>query len=192
MKHVAKKYFWPVIIGTGFIAFFLYMTLSYYYKSINYKDQQIAEHIEQLKDIFIRINETCKIVKFDRDKNTVNFLNTIQFAGSNVGPMHLLYPERWEGPYLKEELTVQNKSYQIVRAKKGYFVVPGDGVKLYNGKVIGKDIIINRKTNVKKLIKDPEALLSPDNKPLAAKVPVSSGFDLMAPQDLYPSIDTTA
>lgn len=182
----SNGYLFPIIIGLIFIGFFLATTLYYFKSSLNYNDEPIAEQIEQLKDIFIRINDTSKIKSFEGNTISIDFLNTISFAGNQVGPMTILYPQLWKGPYLEKNITAQGKPYQIIKTFKGYFIVPGEGVKLYNGKVIGKDIIFNFNTDIKALLKDPETLLSKEGKPLAAKLSASkSGFDLLAPIAIY-------
>lgn len=181
-----KSYIFPIIIGLVFIACFLATTLYYFNSSLNYNDEIIADEVEQLKDIFIRINDAAKIKSFEDTIISIDFLNTISFAGNQVGPMILLYPQLWKGPYLEKNLTHQGKLYQIIKTYKGYFIVPGDGVKLFNGKVIGKDIKFDFNTDIKALLKDPDTLLSKGGKPLAAKLSASkSGFDLLAPIALY-------
>ena len=99
----------------------------------------------------------------------IDFLNVGAFEGPVVGPMSLLEPKNWKGPYLRESLTVGGKEYQIIGTKKGYFIVPGDGVSLGNGKVIGKTLIINQNSDIEAMMRDPKALLSGD-KPLAARI----------------------
>ncbi len=47
--------------------------------------------------------------------------------------------------------------------------MPGDGVALANGKVIGKTLVINSDSDIEAMMRDPQALLS-NNKPLAARV----------------------
>ncbi len=130
-------------------------------------DALIADHIGELKDIFIGINESCKITGFRYPKEQIDFLNVISFAGSVVGSMNLLEPEQWKGPYLKENLTIAGKEYEIVATKKGYFIVPGDGVKLANGKIVGKTLPITSDSDIEAMMRDPQALLS-KNGPLAA------------------------
>ncbi len=130
-------------------------------------DALIADHIEQLKDIFKGINESCKITGFRYPKDQIDFLNVISFAGSVVGSMNLLEPHNWKGPYLKENLTIAGKEYEIVATKKGYFIIPGDGVKLANGKIIGKTLPITPDSDIDAMMRDPQALLS-HNRPLAA------------------------
>ena len=39
------------------------------------------------------------------------------------------------------------KYHNVERTKNGYFIVPGNGVKLLNSKIIGKDIIFTKDTN---------------------------------------------
>jgi hypothetical protein len=90
-------------------------------------------------------------------------LNVKEFSGAEVGPMNLAYPERWEGPYLEDNPTMQEKEYLIVRTKRGYFITPGEGVILPNGKDVGKDkIVLNEDTNIRILMTDSQALMFKD------------------------------
>jgi len=134
-------------------------------------DVIIIQEVQQLIDIFKRIDKKCKILDFDYQKNNINFLNVEKFAGSEVGPMNLVYPQNWEGPYLKDNPTIQDKEYQIVKTKKGYFIVPGYGVKLSNGKIVGKDIILDENADIPKMMAD-EKFLNFKGKALAAPLDV--------------------
>ena len=131
----------------------------------------IAKEVQQLVGIFKKIDKDCKIIDFDYQKNRINFLNVVKFTGSEVGPMNLTFPKNWKGPYIKDNPTIQEKEYQIVRTKRGYFITPGDGVKLSNGKIVGKDIILDENANIIKMMGD-EKFLNFKGKALAAPLPV--------------------
>jgi hypothetical protein len=62
--------------------------------------------------------------------------------------MSLAYPEKWAGPYLKENPSLEGIFYEFIKAHDGYFIVPGRGVTLPNGCVMGKDFIVNATTDV--------------------------------------------
>lgn len=129
----------------------------------------MAEDIQRLAEIFERISVECTILSFDYPKNPINFL-TIKaggFVGSEVGSMNLKHPEKWQGPYVQETPTMQGKAYQIISTAQGYFIVPGDGVKLPNGKVVGKDIVLDGNTNIYALMNDSQGLMF-EGQPLAS------------------------
>ena len=136
-------------------------------------DQLIAQEVQQLVEIFKRIDEKCKIIDFDYQKNPINFLNIKSFEGSEVSSMNLTFPKQWEGPYLKDHPTIQQKDYMIVETKKGYFITPGEGVVLSNGKVIGKDIILDKDADIPAMMQDKNMLMF-EGKALAASLPVGS------------------
>ena len=104
------------------------------------RSDYIAQDVAQLADIFTAINETCSIISFDRVKNYIDFLNVVVFKGSEVGPMNLRYPEKWQGPYLVNNPTMQGVEYMVLATNSGHFVVPGEDVVLSNGKTVGTDI----------------------------------------------------
>ena len=57
-----------------------------------------------------------------------------------------------------------------MHTKKGYFIVPGTGVRLSNGKVIGKDIVLDEDADIEQMAADDQALRYRGKK-LAARVP---------------------
>lgn len=112
--------------------------------------------VSELKNISIalkKIDKDCSILSVDEDKNNIDFLNVKSFEGSEVGSLNLAYPKKWKGPYLDDNPTFQNKAYQIIRAKDGYFVAPGDGVKLPNGFTIGIDFKLSKDSEISKMLK---------------------------------------
>lgn len=153
-------------------------------------DELIADHVSQIQQIFKRINDRCKITGFRHKKDHLDFLNVISFAGSVVGSMNLLEPKNWEGPYLEESLTIGGNEYQIVGTKTGYYIVPGDDVKLSNGLVIGKSLMITPQSNIEQMMRDPQALMS-NNRPLAAKIPMyQSAFDKLSKTDFIDEVES--
>jgi hypothetical protein len=168
-----KKYLFPLFGGLLFIVFFVIISMRYVAQARKLDDETIAENITALSSIFKNIHESCVIVDFVHDKNYIDFLNVITFEGNRVGSMDLEYPAKWKGPYVHQPLVSSGKEYQVVRTNKGYFVIPGDGVTLSNGKTIGKDIIITTKTDIAALAREPDALLS-QNRPLAARIDTAS------------------
>ena len=151
-------------------------------------DQIIVEHVAQLSAIFKKIDQRCRITDFDHNKNYIDFLNVKSFVGSGVGAMDLAFPDQWEGPYLQENPTIQGKKYMIVKTKKGYFIVPGDGVKLANGKTMGHDIVIHNDTNIEALTHDPHGL-SYEGQALAAPVNMSQKILGLAVADQMINLD---
>jgi len=161
----------PVLTISLFVLLVGVSLFRVFYQVQTFSDQIIAKEVVDLVTIFKKIDEKCKIIDFDYQKNPINFLNVEKFVGSEVGPMNLSYPQNWEGPYLKDNPTIQEKEYQIVRTKKGYFIAPGDGVVLSNGKVVGKDIVLDEDANIPAMMID-ENLLNFKGKALAAPLQI--------------------
>lgn len=178
MKRI-KKYYRPmaVIVIAGAIFFGGLSLFDTLYRAQDDEGLIIAQDIMTLRDIFHRIHKDCIIIDFDAQKNAINFLNVATFTGSEVGPMNLVHPEKWNGPYLKDNPTIFHTAYQVVSTKKGYFVTPGDGVQLPNKKIVGTDIILDKKSDIGKMMRDPEGLLYKD-KQLAARLDIGAPTDL--------------
>jgi len=137
----------------------------------------IDRDLQTLTDIFHRIDQDCKILHFDYPLNRIDFLTVKSFVGTNVGAMHLAYPEKWKGPYLEANPMVQGQEYMIVVTHKGCFITPGTEVQLPNGKVVGVDITLNEEADIEAMMK-PGGGFNADGKPLAEKLNVgASVFD---------------
>ncbi len=132
----------------------------------------IANDLKKLRTVLERIDATCGIMGFDRQQNYINFLNVGSFEGSEVGAMNLIYPEKWQGPYLPDNLTVQSIEYMVVKTDSGYFITPGNGVELPNGKIVGKDILLTAHANVGQMMHDKHALFY-KGQSLAIKLPLT-------------------
>ena len=147
--------------------------INFYYRSDVVLGKLIANDVLKLAEIFDKIDKSCRIQSFDKQQNTINFLNVKEFQGSEVGPMNLAYPDKWEGPYLPDNPDVQGKNYMVVRTEKGYYITPGNGVKLPNDLVIGKDIILNEKANMRQLVHVTQQLMF-NRRPLAQPIAIGS------------------
>lgn len=158
MKEV-KKYIIPLSVSLLLLIFVVISVVNVFYRSKLTTGKLISREVVQLHDIFQRIHQTCQIIDFDYQKNRINFLNVKSFTGSEVGPMNLVHPNKWEGPYLEDNPTIQAIEYQIVRTQKGYFITPGDNVKLPNGKIVGKDIRLDEDTDITVMMYDEDMLM---------------------------------
>jgi hypothetical protein len=158
----------PVIAGLIFIGFFLLALFQYFYTHRSMLSSVISEHIIEMKKHIEKIDKTARILSFEHEYSYIDFLTVKSFAGSEVGTLNLAYPHKWEGPYMSDNPTIQEKYYRIVRSKGDYFIVPGDGVELDYNKVIGKDIVFSENTDIEKLIESGE--LSYQKKPFAIKL----------------------
>lgn len=177
-----KERITSIILSGVFLGLFL-LTIGYrFYNVKTAQDVMIAEDIQKLGDIFARIHNECKIIDFEHQKNYIDFLTVESFVGSEVGLMNLTYPEKWQGPYINDNPTMQEKYYMIVVTDKGHYIVPGDGgphcaesgnfgVKLANGKIIGRDIEFTSKSDIEAMMRDPQQLLS-DAGALAVRIAV--------------------
>lgn len=159
MKH--KKPLLPYVAISLFLILITLTVYRFFYQARVDTDLLIAQDVKRLATILEAIDEKCKIINFDYQKNWIDFLHIKKdgFIGSELGSMNLAYPSSWQGPYLQDNPTMQKIAYQVVKTKKGYFVVPGEGVRLGNGKVIGKDIIFDENADIAKMTTQEGVLL---------------------------------
>lgn len=138
-----------------------------------FSGEAMVRDIALLAGFFEQIHKDCRILSFDAQKNPINFLTVGSFAGSEVGSMNLIHPEKWRGPYVSDNRAMQGIEYQVVHTDAGYFIVPGDGVALPNGQVIGKDLLLDEKADIAKLTRVGGAL-NFKGQPLAAQIAVGN------------------
>ena len=138
----------PVLAVIVFCIFVIIAIFNTFMSTKNYEGELIERDAKMLADTFKTIEKDCKLLGFSNVKNIINFLNVKSFTGSAVGPMNLKHADRWKGPYLETNPSIQGQEYQIIRTHKGYFIVPGDGVKLPNDKIMGKDITFDENSDI--------------------------------------------
>ena len=175
MKVALKKngFSYTIITGILFTVLVGIAGVNFYYRSRWYTVGVIQQDLKVLQDVFKRIDESCTIMSFDVPITPINYLNVRSFEGSEIGAMNIVYPSRWQGPYLKDNPTVQGIEYQVVHTNKGYFITPGNGVTLPNGKEIGKDIVFTEQSDIA-LMAAEEGLLRYKDIAFAVPMPLKS------------------
>lgn len=174
-KKRSKISFMPRIVAVLFVVLFIISAVTLWRNSgINF-DEHIHHDITELKYTLEKIQTDCYIYNFEHEKNYIDFLNVVKFSGTTVGSMELGFPYNWKGPYLKINPKIQDRLYVVLKNKQGYFIVPGDGVHLANGKIIGKDLILDQNSDMKKLMQDFDGLMSSSGV-LAAEIKIGSEF----------------
>lgn len=142
-----------VLVGLLLAGLFAYTVYFFFFQAKIEIAEQLSSDVHTLKNILQKIDAQCEIMSFDQEKSYINFLNVGCFEGSEVGPMNLAYPKKWQGPYLKDNPTMQGFYYYVLKTPRGYYIVPGDGVKLRDGKILGKDIVITANSDIDELLK---------------------------------------
>lgn len=174
-RHNNKPFRWYPIVSVAIICGLIGFSI-YTFRARKMRDKGVilAQDVARLSCIFAQIDATAGIAGFDFQKNEINFLNIKKdgFVGSEVGSMNLIRPARWEGPYVNEVSSLQEQNYMIARTQQGYFITPRDGVKLPNGKVIGKDILLDENADIETMMQD-NLMLAHNGAPLAAKIVIS-------------------
>ncbi len=181
---------WSVMLTS---VLFIGLVVTAVYRFFNAPENKIgiivAADLVVMADIFKKIETACNIVGVKGKKDSIDFLNVTSFAGKDVGPLTLAYPEKWQGPYVKDNPKIQGKFYQLVKTLKGYFILPGDGVELPNGKIMGKDLIISESSDIPAMLKDEQALFY-KGKSLGIQLDISTSvFDDLMTENIIASND---
>jgi hypothetical protein len=121
------------------------------------RDEIIIGQLQKIKTALEKVHQDCTIIGFEdeggnRNKCYIDFLTIKSFVGSEAGSLNLSHPEKWQGPYLNDNPTMQECFYYIIKIDGDHYIVPGNGIKLANGKTIGKEIIIDEKSDIKTMI----------------------------------------
>lgn len=181
MSHTGalRGYLIPILSAVLFVVFVGIALISTFVTTKGYTAELIRRDVKNLVQTLQKIDDQCNINGFSAQQNPINFLNVRTFEGSEVCGMNLVHPDKWQGPYLKEHPEVQNIRYMVVCTRSGYFVTPGNGVKLPNGKIIGTDIKLDENTDIDALMSNEKGLAF-EGKPLAARLELKkSPLDLL-------------
>ena len=170
IKYSYKR--WQIFASIALVGLLLFTLGSFLYNVKMSANRIIVKHINEISTVFNAINEKCGILSFEHKVNYVDFLTVGSFESSEVGGMNLRNKDSWEGPYFLDNPTVQAKHYEIIKTKKGYFLVPGNGVKLSSGLVIGKDVVFDKDTDVDALVEN-GTLVDKSGNPLVAEIPMA-------------------
>ncbi len=168
-----KKYFsvFSTILLILLVVFFVLRVL---HNKPYFAAAVIAEDIDLIAFALQEIDTSCNILSIENERNFIDFLTVEKFVGSEVGALNLVYPNKWEGPYLGDNPTFQEKFYELVKTKDGVFIVPGFGVKLPNGFEIGKDFKITFDSSIPEMM-GKDGNLNYKGQPLASKIDFEIG-----------------
>lgn len=162
-----------LVTFAGILFLLATVIFNFYYSSRATVGDMIVQDVQSIARAIERIHQDCTILSIDYKKNVIDFLNVVTFSGSEVGPLNLLYPDRWKGPYLQDNPTIEGREYLLIQSKDGYYVVPGEGVRLPSGNLMGSDIVIDSSTDVTTFMRTSDALTF-RNKPLIARIDIAA------------------
>jgi hypothetical protein len=163
-----KKYFvyFSSLLLATIACIFVYQVLKerpYYLTTV------IRSDFEQIEKNLTAIDTECNILSIVSTRAQIDFLNIEKFAGSMVGCLNLAYPAKWKGAYMQRNPTLQGIFYELAKTADGFYIVPGHGVKLPNGLIVGKHFEINTSFPIVQMLQ-PGGKLNYKGEPLARKV----------------------
>jgi len=145
-RYITKEV--AIVVGLILLGLLSFTLFRFYQSARAVSQKVIASNVEQIGQALENIDATCEIVAILRDRALIDFLQVQAFAGNQIGPLQLRRPDKWQGPYIDHNLLMQNIPYELVKTREGFYVVPGNGVRLDNGKVIGHDIVFDAETDI--------------------------------------------
>ncbi len=132
------------------------------YKVMHHRAYYLSSVIEQdvnnIAKILASIDKDCSILSLSGEHLPINFLTVKSFVGSSVGGLNLAYPQKWQGPYLQVNPTHQQRFYELVQTHEGLFLLPGLGISLPSGLVMGRDVKPGFDVSIKKMLEKGGAL----------------------------------
>lgn len=148
----------------------------------------MKDDLIKIEQCLERIDKDCNILSIRAERAFIDFLTVEKFTGSMVGCLNLAHPAKWKGPYLRQNPTIQDRPYEIIKAKEGFFLVPSQGVKLPNGLIVGKDVVFTRGSQVLPMLTS-GGLLNHKGQALGLRLKFVVGdWDASINQDTYQKI----
>ncbi|MFH1461841.1 MAG: hypothetical protein ABIF12_02765 [bacterium] len=182
-----KRYF-SIFSGCVLLGLLLFSIFKIYRTGPYFVTTVISQDIQMIVNALNEIDKECSILSIESDRNVIDFLTVVKFVGSGVGCLNLAYSENWTGPYIEINPTIKGRLYEIVKTKEGFFVVPGQGVKLPNKLRIGKDFQINFDSVISDMIKI-GGPLNYEGKALAIKLELKVGDWPLPPSKIEEKIE---
>ena len=154
---IIKQY--SFIAGTIFISgLFIIFIIKNLLDNSQERAFSLVQDLKQLERILSSIDKECNILSIINNRGLLNFFTVEKFIGSQVGCLNLAYPDRWKGPYLKTNPTFQGVFFELIKTDEGLFILPGDGVRLPNGVIMGESFVVRQKTSILSALKTGGAL----------------------------------
>lgn len=147
---VKKKSTRTFILFSSFVLIFIiaFGLYTYFAQEPGIVSDFVHQDVLKVAQLLEKIDTHCKILAIRSGNNPIDFLNVIAFAGSEIGPLNLEYPKKWQGPYIQDNPVFLGHVYELVSTNNGYFVVPGRGARLPNGLIMGTDIKITQTSDI--------------------------------------------
>ena len=111
-------------------------------------ERQVHKDLQHIARAVTAMDKDCRIVDMRVGIHLLTPLTQKLVSEHELSNTVFKYPENWRGAYLAKMPLIQGKPYQLLKTDKGLFVVPGSGVVLPNGMMVGRDIIWQAQTDV--------------------------------------------
>jgi len=163
----------PFVLYVGSMIMLLLMGLCFAFLFMNYpslKTRLVRRDMQRIVRALYQVDRYCHIETVTPGLHPLNFLTLPRPTERDFCGIELEFPKQWTGPYFSEVPVLDNTPYQLLKTEKGLFLVPGNGVRLPNGNVIGIDIVWHYTTEVAALAQQGGALWY-DGIPLARHIP---------------------
>jgi hypothetical protein len=147
IKKYGKRIF-PFLVVLFAVLITFVMIYNVVYNRPFFRTRLIAFDTHKISQTLKEIDSCCNILSVRSQRNTIDFLTVRSFVSSEIGCLNLAYPQQWKGPYFRDNPSIKGRVYEIVKAKDGNYVIPGHGVVLPNGLMMGKDVVITKNVSV--------------------------------------------
>ena len=155
------------------IALITLCTMHFVVRAPQWQVSVVQTDLHRIASALRALDTDCYITDMRVGLHPVSVLTRRSLAD---GPFYIELKEskNWKGPYLKNSPTLQDKPYQLLKTNKSLFVVPGEGVELPSGLVVGTDIEWHADTDVTALTRSGGSLFYKSG-PVALEVVYGQG-----------------
>lgn len=173
--------------GTALLAFlFLVCTAHFVLYAPRWHAAVVQADLRHIADAVTRMHHDCEIKKMRVGIHPITALAKRRIQPYDLQNITLAHPGSWKGPYLARVPVVQNHPYQLLKTHRGLFIVPGTGVTLPNGQIVGRDLEWHARTDVTALA-DSGGPLFYQGQPLMAEIVYGESKGRVSPTEELPA-----
>jgi len=111
----------------------------------------VRADLSHLEEALKNFDGDCGIQEVLSGGHSLLFLTQTARPTDAFAAFKLANENTWRGPYIHKVPVAQGYPYMLLKTNKGLFIVPGEGVRLPKGSILGKEFFLTAESNLKAL-----------------------------------------